>query len=221
MVRHPLRQAALHAVVIRLADLRTAADDAELRIRTMPYVRVPVRDAGCGIERDVHVVLNRLLVAAVGLYVVDLQCRRRPELLRDADRALPAVRHVRVRRDGRHFRQIAQQAGRRTGEAARRPCRVRRVVGASAARVAEARERLIEGRQRTVERVGDEVGAPRRRVVDGDDGDRQRLHREEDVRVQHVVVVEPRAAAQHRAIGQPVGEAEARLDVLRVLRPVR
>ncbi len=186
----------------------------------MRDVRVRIRDAGRRVECEIDVVLDRLFVAAVRLHVVHLERHRRAELLRDADGALPAVRHVRVVRDRRHLLQIAEQTWRRAGEAGRRPRRIRRIIRSSSARIAEPGQSLLIGRNRAVERVRREVGTSRD-VVDRDDGDGKRAHRPQHVRVQLVVVIETCAAAQHRVVGERIRKTEARLDVVRVLRPAR
>ena len=137
----------------------------------------------------------------LGVHVIDLQRREASELLRDADGALPAVRDVRVVGNRRLFLEIAQQAP------------------GPVVDVAEPLQRLVVGRQRPVERVRREVGPAV--VVDANDGNRQRTLRPQHVRVQDVVVVQPRAAANHGPVVDLVGEADARLHVVRVLRTVR
>ena len=127
---------------------------------------------------------------------------------------LPRLRHVRVVGRRRHLARAAQHARRRAGEVARLPGReVRRLLR----RRAEPRLRLLERRRRAVERVGREVGP----AVVGhlEHRDRRRLQRVEHDRRDHLGVVLARAAAHHGAIVELVGEAEPRLDVVRVLRP--
>ena len=141
---HALGEARLQPVVVGLAGVRNHPDDAVQRERAVRDVRIRIGDAGGGVERDVDVVLDRLLVAAAGVHVVDFDRRAAAELVRDADRALPAVRHVRVVGNRRLFLEIAQQAP------------------GPVVDVAEPLQRLVVGRQRPVERVGREVGRGRR-----------------------------------------------------------
>ena len=191
------------------AVLRRHRHDAEFGVRQERSIRKRIVDAGGGVERDVDVLLLPPLVAALRIDVVDLQRGDGSHLPLDADRRLPAAVDV----VGRRFLQLAvaaQQARRVAGKATGPPGgEVGRLLG----RRAIARQRLVVGGRRAVERVGGEIGPAIVQHLD----DRHRAGFRRIRRLDHFTVVLAGAAAHDRPVVPLVREPEARLDVGRVL----
>ena len=105
----PLGEVRLQSVIVGSARHRKHPDHAVERERSTAGVRVRIGNACRRVEGEVDIVLDRLLVAALRVHVVGFDRHVLGQLARDADRALPTVRHVRVRRRRRLLLQIAQQ----------------------------------------------------------------------------------------------------------------
>src|SRR5262249_20009555 len=107
-----LRETRLQSVIIGLADVRNHSNDAVQREGAMADVRVRIGNARRRIKRDVDVILDRFLVTALGVDVIDFERGVVRKLVCYADRALPTVRDMRVIWNRSLLLEIAEQTAR-------------------------------------------------------------------------------------------------------------
>ena len=180
-------------------------------------VRERVVGTGRGVERQVRVVDDVLLVTPLRLHVVDLQRHGVAELVLEADRAVPAAGHVHQIVGAGRLLERVQQTRSRTAVVSRRPGGKR---GRLLRRIAEQLQRLIESRQRlAIERVGRKVRATV--VGDLDARNLRVVFRPERIDGQAARVEDPGSAPDNGPVVQLVGKPEARLEGVPVTRAVR